>query len=71
MIFTNDNGGEWLSRNTPLFHNKWSVWEGGIRVPAILRWPGHIPPGTVSRPGGDHDGPDRLDPRRDRHAGAG
>jgi len=48
VIFTNDNGGEWLSRNTPLFHNKGSVWEGGIRVPAIFRWPGHIPPGRVS-----------------------
>ena len=48
VIFTNDNGGEWLSRNTPLFHNKGTVWEGGIRVPAILRWPGHIPAGRVS-----------------------
>lgn len=48
VIFTNDNGGEWLSRNTPLFHNKSSLWEGGIRVPAIIRWPGHIPAGTVS-----------------------
>lgn len=49
VIFTNDNGGEWLSRNTPLFHNKGTVWEGGIRVPAIIRWPGHIPAGRVSR----------------------
>jgi arylsulfatase A len=48
VLFTNDNGGEWLSRNTPLFHNKSSLWEGGIRVPAIIRWPGHIPRGTVS-----------------------
>jgi arylsulfatase A-like enzyme len=48
VIFTNDNGGEWLSRNEPLFHNKSSLWEGGIRVPAIIRWPGHIPPRTVS-----------------------
>lgn len=48
VIFTNDNGGEWLSRNTPLFHNKGSVWEGGIRVAAIFRWPGHIPRGRVS-----------------------
>jgi len=48
VIFTNDNGGEWLSRNTPLFHHKGSVWEGGIRVPAIIRWPGRIPAGKVS-----------------------
>ena len=48
VIFTNDNGGEWLSRNDPFFHNKGSVWEGGIRVPAILRWPGHIPGGKVT-----------------------
>jgi arylsulfatase A-like enzyme len=48
VIFTNDNGGEWLSRNAPLFHHKLSVWEGGIRVPAIIRWPGRIPAGTVS-----------------------
>jgi len=48
VIFTNDNGGEWLSRNAPLFNRKWTVWEGGIRVPAILRWPGVIPPGRVS-----------------------
>lgn len=48
VIFTNDNGGEWLSRNTPLFHNKATVWEGGIRVPAIVRWPGRILPGLVS-----------------------
>ena len=34
VIFTNDNGGEWLSRNAPLFHRKQTVWEGGIRVPA-------------------------------------
>lgn len=48
VIFTNDNGGEWLSRNTPLFQHKGTVWEGGIRVPAILRWPGRIPAGVVS-----------------------
>jgi arylsulfatase A-like enzyme len=40
VVFMNDNGGEWLSRNAPLFHRKDSVWEGGIRVPAIMRWPG-------------------------------
>ncbi len=49
VIFTNDNGGEWLSRNAPLFNRKFSVYEGGIRVPAIMRWPGRIPAGVVSQ----------------------
>lgn len=49
VIFTNDNGGERFSRNSPAFHHKGTLWEGGIRVPAMLRWPGHIPGGAVSR----------------------
>ena len=48
VIFTNDNGGEWLSRNAPLFHHKLSVWEGGIRVATIIRWPGRLPAGQVT-----------------------
>jgi arylsulfatase A-like enzyme len=48
VIFTNDNGGEWLSRNAPLFHRKGTLWEGGIRVPAIFRWPGHVPSGKTT-----------------------
>lgn len=48
VIFTNDNGGEWLSRTAPLFNRKGTVWEGGIRVPAIFRWPGVIPAGVVT-----------------------
>jgi arylsulfatase A-like enzyme len=48
VVFTNDNGGEWLSRNAPLFHRKATLWEGGIRVPLILRWPGELPAGTIS-----------------------
>jgi len=48
VIFTNDNGGEWLSRNAPLYHRKSTLWEGGIRVPLILRWPGVLPKGKTS-----------------------
>jgi len=48
VIFTNDNGGEWLSSNAPLFHRKDTLWEGGIRVPLIMRWPGRVPAGTTA-----------------------
>ena len=48
VIFTNDNGGEWLSRNAPFFHRKATLWEGGIRVPLIMRWPGVLPAGKTS-----------------------
>lgn len=48
VIFTNDNGGVALSHSAPLFHRKFSAWEGGIRVPALVRWPRRIPAGSVS-----------------------
>lgn len=48
VIFTNDNGGEWLANAAPLFNRKTTVWEGGIRVPTLIRWPGHIAPGRIS-----------------------
>jgi arylsulfatase A-like enzyme len=49
VVFTNDNGGERFSRNEPFFHHKATLWEGGIRVPTLMRWPGRIPAGGVSR----------------------
>jgi arylsulfatase A-like enzyme len=48
VIFTSDNGGEWLSRNAPLFHRKSTLWEGGIRVPLLMRWPARLKPGLTS-----------------------
>ena len=48
VIFTNDNGGEWLSRNAPLYHRKDTLWEGGIRVPLIMKWPDRIAAGRTS-----------------------
>lgn len=49
VIYMQDNGGEWVSRNAPLFNRKGTVWEGGIRVPAIFRWPDRLPAGRVSQ----------------------
>ena len=49
VVFASDNGGERYSRNTPLAKGKGQLWEGGIRVPCLARWPGHIPSQKVSR----------------------
>jgi arylsulfatase A-like enzyme len=48
IIFTSDNGGEVYSSMGGLSGRKESLWEGGIRVPAIVSWPGTIPKGVVS-----------------------
>ena len=51
VIFTTDNGAEvftWPDGGmTPFRATKGTVFEGGFRVPAIIRWPGKIKPGTV------------------------
>lgn len=52
VIFTSDNG-PWLPFKThggsagPLRGGKGTTFEGGMREPCILWWPGHIPPGTI------------------------
>jgi N-acetylgalactosamine-6-sulfatase len=48
VIFSSDNGGTGSARNTPLSRNKGTTFEGGIRVPAVARWPGRIAAGTIS-----------------------
>lgn len=45
VIFTSDNGGERYSYNWPWSNGKFTLYEGGIRVPLALRWPGTIPAG--------------------------
>lgn len=50
VIFTSDNGGqvEVGGTNGPLRAGKQHMYEGGIRVPCVAQWPGHIRPGTES-----------------------
>jgi arylsulfatase A len=58
VLFTSDNGPETLDRHPQAAHcygsagelrgRKLQLWEGGIRVPGILRWPDRVSPGGVS-----------------------
>jgi arylsulfatase A-like enzyme len=49
IVFVSDNGGSPLTgaKNTPLTGGRYSLWEGGIRVPMAISWPGKIEAGTV------------------------
>ena len=51
VVFTTDNGAEVITYpdggTTPFKGGKLTTWEGGMRAPCVIRWPGHIKPGTV------------------------
>src|SRR6266516_4181866 len=51
VAFTTDNGAETFTfpdgGTTPFKGSKMNTWEGGMRAPMVVRWPGHIKPGTV------------------------
>src|SRR5262250_1483210 len=51
VIFTTDNGAEVFTwpdgGQTPFKGTKGTSFEGGFRVPCIIRWPGHVKPGSV------------------------
>ena len=50
VIFTSDNGGfAGVSDCRPLRESKGHLYEGGIRVPMIVRWPGHVPEGKLCK----------------------
>ncbi len=57
VVFTSDNGAHWLPSdietyghraNRPWRGQKADIWEGGHRVPFVVRWPGHVAAGSTS-----------------------
>ncbi len=51
VVFTTDNGAEVITYPdggvTPFRGGKLTTWEGGMRIPLVIRWPGHIQPGIL------------------------
>src|SRR5262249_59939073 len=48
VIFTSDNGGERYADTWPFTGRETELLQGGLRIPAVLPWPGHVPPGSAS-----------------------
>ena len=48
VIFTSDNGGERFSDTWPFTGKKTELLEGGLRIPAVVRWPGRVKPGSAT-----------------------
>jgi arylsulfatase A-like enzyme len=48
VVFTSDNGGERFADTWPFTGKKTELLEGGLRIPALVRWPGHIKAGTTT-----------------------
>lgn len=52
VVFSSDNGAEKFTRpdggTNPFHGEKSETWEGGFRVPAVVRWPSVIEPGSIN-----------------------
>lgn len=48
VIFHSDNGGSGNGGNAPLRGQKSTMWEGGLRVPFVARWPDRLPAGKIT-----------------------
>ena len=68
VIFTSDNGGERFADTWPFTGKKTELLEGGLRIPAVIRWPGTHSPRPHHRSGGHQHGLAADPARRRRHS---